>query len=229
MSTEAIAAAIAAAEASQADLHVEHCPQCQAEIQIPLAVLRDVAAAESQVAGFSQSLELASPVLQPAPAAAKKSAAKKTAPKGKAKMIEVGSRIKQAIQARLSEVFGIAKSDGTRYGPKTGKTHVMWPALVTVEVDPFSLHTDAQKKDLLDPRFVAQLTRATGCTVYGIDRMLDGQSETKGVWYVALLQPLLPALPARPAQEPEKAKSVKKPAAKKTVSKPKAKRKAKKK
>jgi len=120
-----------------------------------------------------------------------------------ARIVSTGDSVKQAIQARLLAVFGIAKNDGTRYGPKTGKTHVMWPDLVTVEVDPFSLHKDAQKKDLLDPMFMAQLTRATGCTVYGMDSYptLDGQLEMNGVWYVALLQPLPPALPAGP--EPE--------------------------
>ena len=123
----------------------------------------------------------------------------------RAKIEETGCSVKQAIQGRLSTVFGLARSDGARYGPKTGKTWVNWPTMVTVEVDPFTLHKEAQKKDLLDPMFLAQLTRATGCPVYGIDSLptRDGQSEMRGVWYVALLQPLPPALPAGPGGEPE--------------------------
>ena len=91
MTAEAIAEAIAAAQAAGADLHTRQCPECKAEIQVPVSLLQQVASGDD--VGFHKSLEVGSPLITtatPLPSSAPAEApppkaARKAAPKGKAK------------------------------------------------------------------------------------------------------------------------------------------------
>jgi len=106
LAAEAVGAAIAAAEQTQADHHVEHCPQCQWVIRVPLEELKAAAPAPAPEAlaepmvAFEAPVE---PVAAPAPKkprAARKLAAKaKAAPKKKAPAKKAKAKAKPKAKA----------------------------------------------------------------------------------------------------------------------------------
>ena len=98
MSTEAVSAAVAAAEQKQANHHIEHCPRCQWVIRVPLEELRVTAA---PVPAFEAPVEVAVAEAVPVMAVAKKPrAARKPAakPRAKAKAAPKKAAAKKAVK-----------------------------------------------------------------------------------------------------------------------------------
>jgi len=124
MAAEAVSAAIVAAEQKQANHHIEHCPQCQWVIRVPLEELSATAAPPPtpEVPVEAALVEVA-PVAVPAkkPRAARKPAASPKAKAAPKKAVKKTPAKKAKPKAKAAPKKAVKKTPAKKAKPKAKK------------------------------------------------------------------------------------------------------------